>query len=174
MPYSGTNRCGGTPRWHTLYLVRDVADVPERNRARRRSVRTAVRGRQEPSADLGAGCCCVGRMPSSYRPHHTDREVRGERASSPDGSTGQPRRAYCPSRVVAAREDGDMLVDRYHLDALTAPCRRGDLRAWRTPAGGRASCADAGIRVFSASRDLLPGGALPGQWTHSWSTRTGQ
>jgi len=27
--------------------------------------------------------------------------------------------AYCPSRVVAARENGDMLVDRYHLDALT-------------------------------------------------------
>lgn len=27
--------------------------------------------------------------------------------------------SYCPSRVVAAREHGDMLVDRYHLDALT-------------------------------------------------------
>jgi O-methyltransferase involved in polyketide biosynthesis len=27
--------------------------------------------------------------------------------------------SYCPSRVVAARENGDMLVDRYHLDALT-------------------------------------------------------
>jgi SAM-dependent methyltransferase len=27
--------------------------------------------------------------------------------------------SYCPSRVVAAREDGDMLVDRYHLDVLT-------------------------------------------------------
>jgi SAM-dependent methyltransferase len=27
--------------------------------------------------------------------------------------------SYCPSRVVAARADGDMLVDRYHLDALT-------------------------------------------------------
>ena len=27
--------------------------------------------------------------------------------------------SYCTSRVVAAREDGDMLVDRYHLDALT-------------------------------------------------------
>src|ERR1017187_8998265 len=27
--------------------------------------------------------------------------------------------AYCPSRVVAARGDGDMLVDRYHLDAVT-------------------------------------------------------
>jgi len=26
--------------------------------------------------------------------------------------------AYCPSRVVAARGDGDMLVDRYHLDAV--------------------------------------------------------
>jgi SAM-dependent methyltransferase len=28
-------------------------------------------------------------------------------------------RAYSPSRVAAARDDGDMLVDRYHLDALT-------------------------------------------------------
>lgn len=27
--------------------------------------------------------------------------------------------SYCSSRVVAARGDGDMLVDRYHLDALT-------------------------------------------------------
>lgn len=27
--------------------------------------------------------------------------------------------SYSPSRVVAARGDGDMLVDRYHLDALT-------------------------------------------------------
>jgi SAM-dependent methyltransferase len=27
--------------------------------------------------------------------------------------------AWCPSRVVAARDNGDMLVDRYHLDALT-------------------------------------------------------
>jgi SAM-dependent methyltransferase len=27
--------------------------------------------------------------------------------------------SYVPSRVVAAREDGDMLVDRYRLDALT-------------------------------------------------------
>jgi hypothetical protein len=27
--------------------------------------------------------------------------------------------SYCPSRVVAARENGDMLVDRYRLDALT-------------------------------------------------------
>jgi SAM-dependent methyltransferase len=27
--------------------------------------------------------------------------------------------SYCPSRVVAVRENGDMLVDRYHLDALT-------------------------------------------------------
>lgn len=27
--------------------------------------------------------------------------------------------SYCPSRVVAARENGDMLVDHYHLDALT-------------------------------------------------------
>jgi SAM-dependent methyltransferase len=27
--------------------------------------------------------------------------------------------AYSPSRVVAARENGDLLADRYHLDALT-------------------------------------------------------
>jgi SAM-dependent methyltransferase len=27
--------------------------------------------------------------------------------------------AYCPSRVVAERDNGDMLVDRYRLDALT-------------------------------------------------------
>jgi SAM-dependent methyltransferase len=27
--------------------------------------------------------------------------------------------SYCPSRVVAARENGDMLVDRYNLDLLT-------------------------------------------------------
>jgi SAM-dependent methyltransferase len=27
--------------------------------------------------------------------------------------------SYCPSRVVAVRGNGDMLVDRYHLDALT-------------------------------------------------------
>lgn len=27
--------------------------------------------------------------------------------------------SYCPSRVVAARDNGDMLVDRYHLDAVT-------------------------------------------------------
>jgi SAM-dependent methyltransferase len=26
--------------------------------------------------------------------------------------------SYCPSRVTAVRENGDMLVDRYHLDAL--------------------------------------------------------
>jgi SAM-dependent methyltransferase len=28
--------------------------------------------------------------------------------------------SFTPSRVVAVRENGDMLVDRYHLDALTA------------------------------------------------------
>jgi hypothetical protein len=42
--------------------------------------------------------------------------------------------AYCPSRVVAARQNGDMLVDRYHLDALT-----GRFEAERTVIrGGRA------------------------------------
>ena len=42
--------------------------------------------------------------------------------------------SYVPSRVVAARGDGDMLVDRYHLDALT-----GRFEAERTVIrGGRA------------------------------------
>ena len=42
--------------------------------------------------------------------------------------------SYCPSRVVAARDNGDMLVDRYHLDALT-----GRFEAERTVVrGGRA------------------------------------
>lgn len=42
--------------------------------------------------------------------------------------------SYSPSRVVAARENGDMLVDRYHLDALT-----GRFEAERTVIrGGRA------------------------------------
>lgn len=42
--------------------------------------------------------------------------------------------SFVPSRVVAAREDGDMLVDRYHLDALT-----GRFEAERTIIrGGRA------------------------------------
>jgi hypothetical protein len=42
--------------------------------------------------------------------------------------------AYCSSRVVAARENGDMLVDRYQLDALT-----GRFEAERTVVrGGRA------------------------------------
>jgi hypothetical protein len=42
--------------------------------------------------------------------------------------------AYCRSRVVAASENGDMLVDRYHLDALT-----GRFEAERTVIrGGRA------------------------------------
>ena len=27
--------------------------------------------------------------------------------------------SYCPSRIVATQENGDMLVDRYHMDALT-------------------------------------------------------
>lgn len=27
--------------------------------------------------------------------------------------------SWCPSRIVAARENGDLLADRYHLDALT-------------------------------------------------------
>ena len=42
--------------------------------------------------------------------------------------------SYCPSRVVAARANGDMLADRYHLDALT-----GRFEAERTVIrGGRA------------------------------------
>ena len=42
--------------------------------------------------------------------------------------------AYCPSRVVGARNNGGMLADRYHLDALT-----GRVEAERTVIrGGRA------------------------------------
>jgi SAM-dependent methyltransferase len=52
--------------------------------------------------------------------------------------------SYCPSRVVAAREDGDMLVDRYHLDALT-----GRFEAERTVIrGGRARRVNFVKRLF--------------------------
>ena len=42
--------------------------------------------------------------------------------------------SYCPSRVVAGRENGDMLVDRYHLDALTGrfEAERTVIRSGRT------------------------------------------
>jgi SAM-dependent methyltransferase len=42
--------------------------------------------------------------------------------------------SYRPSRVVAARDDGDMLVDRYHLDAVTGrlEAERTVIRAGRT------------------------------------------
>jgi SAM-dependent methyltransferase len=42
--------------------------------------------------------------------------------------------SYCPSRVVAARENGDMLVDRYHLDAMTGrfEAERTVIRSGRT------------------------------------------
>jgi SAM-dependent methyltransferase len=42
--------------------------------------------------------------------------------------------SYVPSRVVAARENGDMLVDRYHLDALTGrfEAERTVIRSGRT------------------------------------------
>jgi SAM-dependent methyltransferase len=42
--------------------------------------------------------------------------------------------SYCPSRVVAARDNGDMLVDRYHLDALTGrfEAERTVIRSGRT------------------------------------------
>ena len=42
--------------------------------------------------------------------------------------------SYCPSRVVVARPDGDMLVDRYHLDALTGrfEAERTIIRSGRT------------------------------------------
>jgi hypothetical protein len=41
--------------------------------------------------------------------------------------------SYCPSRVMAARENGDMLVDRYHLDAQTGrfEAERTDIRNGR-------------------------------------------
>lgn len=42
--------------------------------------------------------------------------------------------SYVPSRVVAARDNGDMLVDRYHLDALTSrfEAERTVIRSGRT------------------------------------------
>ncbi len=52
--------------------------------------------------------------------------------------------SYSPSRVVAAREDGDMLVDRYRLDALT-----GRFEAERTVIrGGRARRVNFVKRLF--------------------------
>jgi SAM-dependent methyltransferase len=52
--------------------------------------------------------------------------------------------SYTPSRVVAARDDGDMLVDRYHLDALT-----GRFEAERTVIrGGRARRVNFVKRLF--------------------------
>ena len=51
---------------------------------------------------------------------------------------------YRSSRVVAAREDGDMLVDRYPLDALT-----GRFEAERTViSGGRAGRVNFVKRLF--------------------------
>ncbi len=53
--------------------------------------------------------------------------------------------SYCPSRVVAARANGDMLGDRYHLDALT-----GRFEAERTVIrGGRARRVTFVKRLFS-------------------------
>jgi SAM-dependent methyltransferase len=63
--------------------------------------------------------------------------------------------SYCPSRVVAARRDGDMLVDRYHLDALT-----GRFEAERTIVrGGRARRVSFVKRLFGFPelRDWLLG-----------------
>jgi len=42
--------------------------------------------------------------------------------------------SYCPSRVAMARENGDMLVDRYHLDALSGrfEAERTVIRSGRT------------------------------------------
>ncbi len=42
--------------------------------------------------------------------------------------------SYCPSRVVAARDNGDMLVDRYHLDAVAGrfEAERTVIRSGRT------------------------------------------
>ncbi len=52
--------------------------------------------------------------------------------------------SYSPSRVTAARGDGDMLVDRYHLDALT-----GRFEAERTVIrGGRARRVNFVKRLF--------------------------
>ena len=52
--------------------------------------------------------------------------------------------SHCPSRVVAARTNVDMLVDRYHLDALT-----GRFEAERTVIrGGRARRVNFVKRLF--------------------------
>lgn len=52
--------------------------------------------------------------------------------------------SYTPSRVVAARANGDMLVDRYHLDALT-----GRFEAERTVIrGGRTRRVNFAKRLF--------------------------
>jgi SAM-dependent methyltransferase len=53
--------------------------------------------------------------------------------------------SYCPSRVAMTRENGDMLVDRYHLDALT-----GRFEAERTVIrGGRTRRVNFVKRLFS-------------------------
>jgi SAM-dependent methyltransferase len=53
--------------------------------------------------------------------------------------------SYCPSRVTAERDNGDMLVDRYHLDALT-----GRFEAKRTVIrSGRARQVTFAKRLFS-------------------------
>lgn len=63
-----------------------------------------------------------------YFDDDTNRAVLDEivRAMRPDGRLAMDLdnltsflASYTPSRVMAARDDGDMLVDRYHLDALT-------------------------------------------------------
>jgi len=52
-----------------------------------------------------------------------------------------------------ARRAADLHAGPVCWDARQRRAERGDLRAWRTSTGGRASCVVAGIRVFSALRD---------------------
>jgi len=67
-----------------LYLVRDVADAPDRNRARRWSVRPPVQCRAGtvPRPECRLPLRAAGYAPT-HGPHHLgDREVPGERAPS--------------------------------------------------------------------------------------------
>jgi hypothetical protein len=58
--------------------------------------------------------------------------------------------SYSPSRVVAAREDADMLVDRYRLDAVTGRFEAsGQSSAAAEPAGSPSSNA---CSAFPSSR----------------------
>src|SRR5260370_764361 len=95
-------------------------------------------GNQGAHSSLGsrgrAGGCCAAT---------TDRAVlvgiaralgRGGRLAMDRDSLTSFLASSCPSGVVAARANGDMLADRYHLDALTGrfEARRTVIRGGRT------------------------------------------